>query len=388
MLADNRKSGIVFTILCAKPVVFIGLLSYSLYLWHWPIWVAMEWMFNHVSGLQVIAYFILTFVVAYLSYRIVEKPLRNASFYKPRVNKLVLPSLVLSVVASISIFMIYSNKQILPISQTSLASYQAALKKEPHRDKCTDTKRLNGNFSICHLKDSAAPTYTILLWGDSHASAFMSAFVEFSDQYSIYAINTSGCPSLINTKRRGSQDCHLHNEFVQKHLLESYKHYDMVVNASAWDNYIEFNLLETETSQTEEMRIALQKTIAFYNDNDINFAFIPQIPKHKPNVPLDFFKEQIGIVQNTATISKDMYEAKLTRFKEMIAPSENFVSFENIFCIDDCLSSINDTILYQDQHHLSVAGGKVISPYLEQKITKIIRNKKSPILLSVNRYAE
>ena len=60
-------------ILSSKPFVFIGKISYSLYLWHWPI-IQFHKHFNLPSF---IVSFIALFTVAFLSYKFIETPLRK-----------------------------------------------------------------------------------------------------------------------------------------------------------------------------------------------------------------------------------------------------------------------------------------------------------------------
>ena len=66
-------------LLAARPVVFVGLLSYSLYLWHWPVLVALRirtataHLDLPVAALGVA----MTFLLAWLSWRYVERPFRN-----------------------------------------------------------------------------------------------------------------------------------------------------------------------------------------------------------------------------------------------------------------------------------------------------------------------
>ncbi|HEY5803310.1 MAG TPA: acyltransferase family protein [Lysobacter sp.] len=61
-----------------KVALFIGRISYSLYLWHWPVFVLMRWTVGLESATVRIAALLLTFALAWLSYRFVETPFRRA----------------------------------------------------------------------------------------------------------------------------------------------------------------------------------------------------------------------------------------------------------------------------------------------------------------------
>ncbi|QHJ11395.1 O-acetyltransferase OatA [Paraglaciecola mesophila] len=384
MLIDRRTSGILYSVLCSRLFVFIGLLSYSLYLWHWPIWVFLEWLFDTHSPVYMTAYFALTFVVAYLSYRFIEQPLRQPSFYQSTYSKTALSGFAAILIASVSFFSLQSNNRLLRVSAPNMSAYTNSLVSEPFRDKCTDTKRLKGQYSVCVLKEGVNAEYAILLWGDSHASALMSALDNFSDRFTIHAMNTSGCPGLVGAKRKGSHDCHLHNEFMQQYLLEQTNHYDLILDVSAWDNYIDGELLVTESSQIEEMHAALQRTIAFFEKNQLKYVFLPQIPRHKTNVPRAFFRQQLGINTELEFVPRSEYQTKLKRFEDMLYPSKNLIALDSFFCEEDkCAGSKDGKIMYKDAHHISVKAGETISYYLEGEILNAIEGSGAVLATSV-----
>ena len=66
-------------ILSFRPLVWIGLMSYSLYLWHWPILVFGHLIANHpLRAAERVGLVGLTFIVSWLSWRFVERPFRRA----------------------------------------------------------------------------------------------------------------------------------------------------------------------------------------------------------------------------------------------------------------------------------------------------------------------
>jgi peptidoglycan/LPS O-acetylase OafA/YrhL len=81
MLAGATISTPVTRLLSVKPLVWVGLISYSLYLWHWPVIVlARYFLVRDLTPAEVFASFVLMLVLAWVSYRFVEKPFRARSF--------------------------------------------------------------------------------------------------------------------------------------------------------------------------------------------------------------------------------------------------------------------------------------------------------------------
>ncbi|HEX8301917.1 acyltransferase family protein [Sphingomonas sp.] len=71
-------------VLGSKPTVAVGLLSYSLYLWHWPVFVLFRWTVGlHTLNLQLVALGIAV-LLATLSYLLVERPLRSSKWIAAR----------------------------------------------------------------------------------------------------------------------------------------------------------------------------------------------------------------------------------------------------------------------------------------------------------------
>ena len=75
------KSGPVHFVLCSSPVQFVGRISYGLYLWHWPIQIMITDRSTSFDGWRLTAVrLVVTFVVTYISYRLIEMPLRYSKW--------------------------------------------------------------------------------------------------------------------------------------------------------------------------------------------------------------------------------------------------------------------------------------------------------------------
>lgn len=76
------KDGVIGRLLAARPLVFVGLVSYSLYLWHWPVLVFFKYAGGQVTAASAGPLFLLIGVLAVLSWLFVEKPFRDKQFLK------------------------------------------------------------------------------------------------------------------------------------------------------------------------------------------------------------------------------------------------------------------------------------------------------------------
>lgn len=85
MLIQYGQSGLIGRVLAWRPMISIGLISYSLYLWHWPVIVFWKYaVYNQLYFFDYVGMFLLSFLLAYLSWRFIEVPIRISSKWTMR----------------------------------------------------------------------------------------------------------------------------------------------------------------------------------------------------------------------------------------------------------------------------------------------------------------
>ncbi len=200
-IVGAAETGRVSGALAWRPVAYVGRISYSLYLWHWPVYVLLRW----TCGLDNIATraiaIALTFALAALSYRFVEQPFRRSSRLRrwPRaaVVGVGLGALVASAGLAKAAFALTS---VLSLSQTRHAQVWSPYSAPPPDGTCRAhvATRWDGVVKILDVtpQDCGAPAKTrLFVAGDSHAGAYLRMLREFAQarhvDVSIYA--SSGC---------------------------------------------------------------------------------------------------------------------------------------------------------------------------------------------------
>lgn len=369
IIVDHSRRGMLYQFLISSPIVFIGLISYSLYLWHWPLWVGVSWLFEMESAVNILLYLGLTFAVAYISWRFIENPFRQAHNYKKLRLRITAIFSVVVLSLTVGFFAINGNQSVLPITKEKFSMYENALISEPFRDKCTDTKRNNGEYAICELVSHEQPKYRILLWGDSHASALMSSLVNFNLPYSIDAFNTSGCPPLFGIQRKNANDCLMHNEYMKEYLQNNPKQYDLILAVGAWDNYIELDLLSTDSTQdsTQATRDAVLQSETFFEELELPYLYMAQMPKQAHHVPDFFFKNYNS--DDVLSSSYLQHQLKVERFIAFFRHPSVVLDFSSALCNKErCMAYDNEMIYYKDAHHISVQFAENLTPLIKSAI--------------------
>ena len=166
LLIRYGATGISGRILACRPMVFIGKLSYSLYLWHWTIFTMCR---SAYSTKQAVAAVVATLVVTYLSWRFVETPIRQFKGFRPRhaFTLLIAGSLILAGTALA--ILNATNHNGAAIRQ--LHGIDTWAVNEPNTLHYEDLVA-NRNRVLIKIGDQSGKA-DFVLWGDSHGLALL-----------------------------------------------------------------------------------------------------------------------------------------------------------------------------------------------------------------------
>jgi peptidoglycan/LPS O-acetylase OafA/YrhL len=199
--AGESGASFVKAILSFKPLVFIGLISYSIYLWHWPIIVFTRY-FN-VGNLErtgTVLVVLSSLLAGFISFEFIESPFRGKSSTITR-RQIYSFGVTASVVSLALGFMIYSSKG-LPQRYDAKTREMISMnwqRKSDFDESCgnwqKDVQKLS-DIDFCEV--SPAASNNILFWGDSHVQQLMPLIRNMHaegklSKGAIFAIE-SGCP--------------------------------------------------------------------------------------------------------------------------------------------------------------------------------------------------
>jgi hypothetical protein len=200
------KSWLNQHILASKPFVWVGLISYPLYLWHWPLLVLGHHYFGTEFDWKIKVFAIaLAVVLSALCYYLLETPIRKAKKTSSLIVK------VLLIIAVILAYLGYSvyNKQGYPKRFPSiiqqLTTAQGNLQDGWRVNKCMleYEQRASQYASECVQTN---PKPHVFLWGDSHAGSLYPGLLALqknsSTPFALSQRTGAMCPSLLDTEMR------------------------------------------------------------------------------------------------------------------------------------------------------------------------------------------
>ena len=173
LYAGSEKDGVVGRALAFAPLRFVGVISYSLYLVHWPVKVFLPLLVFDYSVCWKITGFFLSFLLATIMYLFVERPSKTTRWL--RTGRQVIAGYTVTSLALLALYcgLILSGgfRERFEPAITALAD--ASQDKDESTQQC---KLINALSSpLCHLGNKNARS-TWLIVGDSHAQALSGAF--------------------------------------------------------------------------------------------------------------------------------------------------------------------------------------------------------------------
>jgi peptidoglycan/LPS O-acetylase OafA/YrhL len=375
-------------LLSARPMVFVGLISYSLYLWHWPAIVyAKLYLINEPTDLEKLAILVATLIVATLSWRFVETPFRDRTFLAPRERLFATFAAVGAIILGAS-YVVVANDG-FP-GRASSENLNAQLMADPGWQHWKDCEELGEEeaeaLALCTIGVESG-SESLLFWGDSHALALASAVNASAKRVGVggrIAVRT-GCAPLLGIDREGQSSCSEFNADVLDYLARR-PELDTVILAARWALSTNGSRYKNEDGRTvtlsdrsaaadtpqgnsELVELGLRRTVAAVQALGRRVVIVDQVPEIGYDVPSANYSAKLTGKDVNALIAPTRQEfleraGDSRRIIEAIADELSIATIDPAgrLCDAELCRVIEDDIpLYRDDNHLSLYGCLVVS---------------------------
>ncbi|WP_165190603.1 acyltransferase family protein [Caulobacter soli] len=203
--AGQGQAPAALALLRAPPVVGLGRISYSLYLWHWPLLVlAADVAQQPLTILQRLGVVAASVSLAVVTWRFVEQPFRRGPVDRPwRRLGAILPLLLLPLAAGAALFLTHGWPQRLSPSARALADLERT-DVNPARKICFEAIKPADPHRCRFGAGAGSDGAEVLVWGDSHADAVTPGVVVWAGArgWSVREAARGGCPPLVGLRVR------------------------------------------------------------------------------------------------------------------------------------------------------------------------------------------
>lgn len=370
---NSTSLSAVGRLLSLRPLVFIGAISYSLYLWHWPILVYGRYWLENCALIQIAAghylgLLALSLPISVLSWKWVETPIRKGWLLKSR-SKVFGLAIAMTGVFFASGLAIYLADG-FPARVSPEVRRAAEVRKElPLLPNVALTNALRGDFVGLGIGDPSQPV-AVLLWGDSNASAaipVVDALCKAQRVRGAAAVRYLTPPLLDPGDGHGGglvdPDAAPFNaaviDYVRTHGIQK------VILMAEWNRYL-------PGDRAAQVEVGLRETIRHLEAAGARIWIVKQVPAQPFDVPtawgcaLRFGRDarRIGLPlpqhEKEAEQQSRIFERCKRPGVEVLDPASCFVNE-----LGFCGAVADDDPLYADKTHLTARGALVLHPLLE-----------------------
>ncbi|WP_130835635.1 acyltransferase family protein [[Erwinia] mediterraneensis] len=243
LFSGSHKERIITSLLSQRILVFIGKISYSLYLWHWPVFSFCRYMDYTLEGKPLYMAFLAVISLSLLSYYLIEKPMRRVRY--PLKYSVMLLIFLPAIIFSFTYPFVKKNAGFPQRISEQYNENYLTLKKYEERAK--DREQCLGDIqdpNKCQLGDLSAKKSSLLI-GDSNSNHFWGFFdVLGKDAHiRITALSTPSCLALPGIyqfdwwtyKNIAYRRCHDNAKHYYELITQN--HYDYVILGEVWSQY-------------------------------------------------------------------------------------------------------------------------------------------------------
>lgn len=377
----GEKSNALSNVLACKPLEFMGRISFSLYLWHWPVLFFFQFSNHSLSiSLLFLAYAIIA-LLSIGSFYLIEEPFRHNSIIK-RERTALLAGLSIIAAGCFASFSLYafSKFELNSPAQKKIESVEFG---GVNTGSCI-SKIEESELIVCEKGDVKSER-TLVLFGDSKAQQWIPELSDIAATrgWKLLTVVKAGCPPVLmdvylSFLGREYKECSIWKEKALKHIeLESpdvivmthFGSYAPMVNGNKVKG--NYDIWQKGLSNLFERFFTFTPTVLYIPDNPMFPVDIPTCLSRKVGGDKDIQPDTCGFslseMNNHPNVKKAISNL----------PFDNVIVMDLIenYCPNNfCPAVSNGEVRYSDHHHLSKQYMKEISPIMDDKLVRIFSN--------------
>ena len=377
LIFASEKAWLNRKVLASKFMVVIGLISYPLYLWHWPLL-----SFTHIVQMEkpssILRFLVLTltFILAWMTYYFIEKKLRYRDHWTTPVG-LITCMLIIGLLG----YQVFNEngyaERMLYKNQLAEDFGDKPWQKKGwiKQDSC---QKKFGNFEMCLIQDNAAPP-TAMLIGDSHANHL---YPGLKDKPSITGgnllnLSIGSCLHFINNSKNIFVNQKRHcQSLVDKEIKEAINipSVHRVFLAGFWNMYLEqkkgkiIQIFSQKKmpNKIKDFEESMRETLVALSNANKEIIFVMDVPElsfsPKNCLPRPW-RISGKLVREPCAISRTDFDNQSKIYKDIVTkvltdfPKVKVLDPTDLFCDNQyCWAMKSGKLLYRDSNHLNEYG--------------------------------
>ena len=369
-------STVTGAILASRPFVGLGLISYSAYLWHQPVFA-----FARMNGFKndsriIKALLVLTILLlAWLSWRFIED-----YFRRPRLRQktiFLLSSLSLTVLLAIG-FAIHANAGFPSRFLSIYKNYpeddrqftQDLLRwenKENDNRFCKNAKP-SGGLAVCEVGLTNKPTVDVIVWGDSLAGALaygMNTELLARGKKGLFLISDA-CPPIKNLSRPGVRDCNAQTHEKALNIISSAETVKTVLllgNIEGGSKNSDCRLSGQKPTWAAAKE-SISEVSHYFDKIGKTLIVVQQGPSFPEDAYSFYLRERLRGQNNQLSVKRSDYEQFTKNLSSLIEVTA-YLDTTDFFCDEsNCSATHNGKLFIYDNAHYTFAGSVALAKFI------------------------
>jgi peptidoglycan/LPS O-acetylase OafA/YrhL len=394
IVGGSALVGQVTRVVALRPIQFVGDVSYSAYLWHWPIIVLLPWVTGHpLTTVERVGILVATFVLAALSLRFIENPVRTSSRLLAHRGAVVIGAWGIGAMAIVigiaGVGLLSLELRRAPVEPTVAANpcfgAPAGLDRacdgesferivpdpvwagddDPNRDDCWAGAE-DAELDICTIGPEDADV-TIAAIGDSHNNALIPAFESIAEEFGwrIDVAGHNGCywtaVEQIKPVQAQRDACEAWKQNLRDHFDSEGSRYDAILVTSA--------RITLPPEGDDPRPLEVEGLIAEWGAAPAPVIVLRDVPRMRDDIlacvtaNLDDPNRYCATDQGEALGD---FEAQLEAAAAAGAP---VVDLTDVYCRQQaCNPVIGGVLAYRDPDHLTGTFARTLGPILGERV--------------------
>jgi len=384
-------------VLSVRVMTYIGLISYSLYLWHWPILALSRYYLERplLPG-EAILLGTTSFAVAALSYHAIEQPFRavNGRFRHNDGVTLKVGAVALVSIAALGEVIQLDRGWVWRFGPQAQQVFEQRLAVNPWEAKCDNIENIFSNDVFCNF-GQPKPTeasFDIAVFGDSNADHFVPLLADYASRLGLSGrqVTQTACGGVLGVRLYGrtpakQAECLAYQRYIIQ-FVERNPDLKLVFISGNWLSYqgklassevdipgLAEKLTAENQLDTETLEYHLRRTIRFFRERAIQVHLISQIP-YQNGLPIKCVLEALRAGLDTSHCGVDAAKAKgeiaptdalLRRLAAEIDGVSVTISSDTMCNAKTCPIVMDGVLLYRNETHLNAHGALHLGRYFQ-----------------------
>jgi peptidoglycan/LPS O-acetylase OafA/YrhL len=350
-----NQSSTLFKWLSALPVLWLGKVSYSAYLVHWPLLAFYRYGYGEPGPVASIFLFISILSLAWVNYKYIEERFRyvNLSFRKLTIQQFILPCLAVVFMSGLVIntngFGVRTNDY-----QIKFSDLKNEAKTTSKYDYICQYWRLEEKHftnADCVVGDNKKTD--TLLWGDSNAAHYIGLLgsIAKEQRWSFRNVSHASCPPIFSdvepyVKAERYDDCQSSVDLVSSKL----KQYQTIIISAAYDSYVR---------KSSNFMASFEQTIAALVESSHKVIIIGKAPvynnfdRHCLAKSITYPLKRCSELEQRNKLEIDTINARLRTFSQTL-PNVKYIDFNATLCYGSCSPYKDGKPIYFDPSHIEI----------------------------------